>query len=353
MLGSSRHPTCRSVTTWCSSRRMASDQRPATAINLRSGVQIRVDLVLSPAGVTESVAVSASALDSSAITNTTALSREAGQGAAGDRRRQQARHHRASWRTSPASPAARPSTRAPTAPTSARPRSSSTAAAASQTISRGSLAENGPSLEQVGEFSVVSNGFNAEYGGFGIWFSNVTIKSGTNKFSGSVFDHYGTDALNARTFFQAEKTDYKQHEGRLHAGRARGPAGLRRPQQDVLLRQPGHLLLTRRVVAATSSPCRPKRSRRVTSAASSTPRDGRSRSSIRRRRARTATAASSAISFPATSFPPIASARARAKSSATCRRPICPATSATSATAAPRRGRTTTSTRRSRRSITT
>ena len=88
----------------------------------------------------------------------------------------------------------------------------------SQMISRGSLAENGPSLEQVGEFSVVSNGFNAEYGGFGIWFSNVTIKSGTNKLSGSVFDHYGTDKLNARSFFQAEKTKYKQHEGGFTLG---------------------------------------------------------------------------------------------------------------------------------------
>ena len=83
----------------------------------------------------------------------------------------------------------------------------------SQMISRGSLAENGPSLEQVGEFSVVSNGFNAEYGGFGIWFSNVTIKSGTNKFSGSVFDHYGTDKLNARSFFQAEKTSTSSTKG--------------------------------------------------------------------------------------------------------------------------------------------
>src|SRR5437867_3009392 len=42
-------------------------------INLRAGVQIRVDLVLQPAGVTETVAVTASNLDSSAIANTTAL----------------------------------------------------------------------------------------------------------------------------------------------------------------------------------------------------------------------------------------------------------------------------------------
>src|SRR3982751_1303487 len=49
---------------------------PATGegVNLRAGIQIRVDLVLNPVGVTETVSVTASELDSAAITNTTALS---------------------------------------------------------------------------------------------------------------------------------------------------------------------------------------------------------------------------------------------------------------------------------------
>ena len=110
---------------------MASDQRPATAINLRSGVQIRVDLVLSPAGVTETVAVSASALDSSAITNTTALSQKLVEElpviVGGNKR-----DITGFLQNLPASPAARPSIRAQTAPTSARPRCSSTAAAAAR-----------------------------------------------------------------------------------------------------------------------------------------------------------------------------------------------------------------------------
>jgi hypothetical protein len=192
---------------------------PATAdgINLRSGVQIRVDLTLSPAGVTETVAVSASALDSSTITNTTALSEKLVEElpvivAANKRDITGFLQNLPGF----------------TGGTTFNPRANGAnvgetevfvdGGRASQAISRGSLAENGPSLEQVGEFSVVSNGFNAEYGGFGIWFSNVTIKSGANKFSGSVFDHYGTDAMNARTFFQAEKTDYKQHEGGFTLG---------------------------------------------------------------------------------------------------------------------------------------
>ena len=58
-------------------------------------------------------------------------------------------------------------------------------------IARGGFSEISPLIEQVGEFSVVANGFNAEYGGFGNWFTNVTIKSGTNELHGSIFDHLG------------------------------------------------------------------------------------------------------------------------------------------------------------------
>ena len=70
-------------------------------------------------------------------------------------------------------------------------------ARASERIQKGALSENGPFLEQVGEVNVVSGAFNAEYGGFGSWFTNVIIKSGTNTLHGSVFDHLGNDKLNA------------------------------------------------------------------------------------------------------------------------------------------------------------
>jgi len=86
-------------------------------------------------------------------------------------------------------------------------------APASERIMVGGFAENGPMMEQVGEVSIVSNSFNAEYGGFGNWFANVTIKSGTNKVHGSVFDHLGNDKLNARNFFAPRRTPYRQNEG--------------------------------------------------------------------------------------------------------------------------------------------
>ncbi len=67
---------------------------------------------------------------------------------------------------------------------------------------RGAILENGPTVEAVSEYTVVANAFNAEYGGFGSWFTTVTMKSGTNAVHGMVNDYFGNDDLNARNFFQ-------------------------------------------------------------------------------------------------------------------------------------------------------
>ena len=91
-------------------------------------------------------------------------------------------------------------------------------APASERILVGAFSENGPFMEQVGEVSIVANAFNAEYGGFGSWFSNVTIRSGSNQLHGSVFDHLGNDKLNARSFFQPKRTPYRQNEGGFTLG---------------------------------------------------------------------------------------------------------------------------------------
>jgi hypothetical protein len=63
---------------------------------------------------------------------------------------------------------------------------------------RGGIQENGPAVEQVGEFSIVTNAFNAEYGRTGSWFTNVTIRSGTNQLHGKVYDYLDNNVLNAR-----------------------------------------------------------------------------------------------------------------------------------------------------------
>ena len=91
-------------------------------------------------------------------------------------------------------------------------------ARASERIEKGSLSENGPFLEQVQEVNVVTGAFNAEYGGFGSWFTNVIIKSGTNTLHGGIFDHLGNDKLNARSFFAKARTPYRQNEGGFTLG---------------------------------------------------------------------------------------------------------------------------------------
>ena len=91
-------------------------------------------------------------------------------------------------------------------------------APASQGNVRGGIQENGPAVEQVGEFSVVTNAFNAEYGRTGSWFTNVTIRSGTNALHGRVYDYFDNDALNARSFFQAVPTYVRQNEGGVTLG---------------------------------------------------------------------------------------------------------------------------------------
>ena len=85
-------------------------------------------------------------------------------------------------------------------------------------IARGGISEVSPQIEQVGEMSVVNNAFNAEYGGFGSWFTNVVLKSGTNGLHGSVYDHLGNSALNAKSYFATDVTPFRQNEGGFTLG---------------------------------------------------------------------------------------------------------------------------------------
>ena len=91
-------------------------------------------------------------------------------------------------------------------------------APASQGNVRGGIQENGPAVEQVGEFSVVTNSFNAEYGRTGSWFTNVTIRSGTNALHGSVYDYFDNNVLNARSFFQQSRSIVRHNEGGFTLG---------------------------------------------------------------------------------------------------------------------------------------
>lgn len=91
-------------------------------------------------------------------------------------------------------------------------------APSSQGNVRGGIQENGPAVEHVGEFNVVTNAFNAEYGRTGSWFTNITIRSGTNDLHGSFFNYFANDKLSARSFFQPRRNVVRQNEGGLTIG---------------------------------------------------------------------------------------------------------------------------------------
>ena len=91
-------------------------------------------------------------------------------------------------------------------------------APASQGNVRGSIQETGPDVATISEFSVVTNSFNAEYGRTGAWFINLVIKSGTNRLHGSIYDHFANDALNARSFFQSQRSRIRQNDSGFTIG---------------------------------------------------------------------------------------------------------------------------------------
>jgi hypothetical protein len=82
-------------------------------------------------------------------------------------------------------------------------------------------AQTQPSVDAIQEVSVQTSNFAAEYGAVGGGFFNVTIKSGTNQFHGTVYDYFVNEILNAGTpFTNAGITDSK-HTGELIRPRAR------------------------------------------------------------------------------------------------------------------------------------
>ena len=57
-----------------------------------------------------------------------------------------------------------------------------------------------------------TNNPTAEFGVFGGAVVNLSIRSGTNQFSGSLFEYYRDDSLNARNFFAATKAPFNSHQ---------------------------------------------------------------------------------------------------------------------------------------------
>jgi hypothetical protein len=69
-----------------------------------------------------------------------------------------------------------------------------------------------PSVESITEFAVDTNGFKAEYGQAGGGVITFASKSGTNEYHGSAYEFLRNDDMDARGFFAATRSIYKQSD---------------------------------------------------------------------------------------------------------------------------------------------
>jgi hypothetical protein len=68
-----------------------------------------------------------------------------------------------------------------------------------------------PNPDALGEFKILTNNYEAEYGRTAGGIVNQVIKSGTNAFHGDVFEFFRNDALNARNYFLPAVTPFKRN----------------------------------------------------------------------------------------------------------------------------------------------
>ena len=67
-------------------------------------------------------------------------------------------------------------------------------------------------MDAMEEFRVISNNYSAEYGHSTGGIINLSTRSGTNDFHGSVFEYARNDAFDARNFFAKERTPIRMHQ---------------------------------------------------------------------------------------------------------------------------------------------
>ena len=80
-----------------------------------------------------------------------------------------------------------------------------------------------PILDDIQEFTIEANNVPAEFGRFNGGVVNVTTRSGTNEFHGSLFEYLRNEDLNARNYFArppARKPEYRRN---LYGGTIGGP----------------------------------------------------------------------------------------------------------------------------------
>ncbi len=69
-----------------------------------------------------------------------------------------------------------------------------------------------PNLDSIGEFRLITNSFDAEYGRFSGSIMNAITKSGGNRFHGAGFEFLRNDKLDARNFFDPSKAELRRNQ---------------------------------------------------------------------------------------------------------------------------------------------
>ncbi|MBN8729633.1 MAG: carboxypeptidase regulatory-like domain-containing protein [Acidobacteria bacterium] len=69
-----------------------------------------------------------------------------------------------------------------------------------------------PPLEGVQEFKMITSGFSAEYGRYAGGILSVVMKSGGNRFHGSLYEFIRNDLIDARGFFELEKSVLRRNQ---------------------------------------------------------------------------------------------------------------------------------------------
>lgn len=77
-----------------------------------------------------------------------------------------------------------------------------------------------PAIDSIQEFRVQTSNYSTEYGRMSSGIINVALRSGTNRFHGSLYDFHRNHAFNARNFFDQGKSKFIRH---LFGGNAGGP----------------------------------------------------------------------------------------------------------------------------------
>ncbi len=67
-------------------------------------------------------------------------------------------------------------------------------------------------MDAMQEFRVISNNYSAEYGQSQSGMVTLATRSGTNAFHGNLFEYARNEALDARNFFAASRSKFRQHQ---------------------------------------------------------------------------------------------------------------------------------------------